>query len=368
MSQNPDDAPPKKASLGKKLLLPFGTLVVILTLVEVAMRVRMKLKYGRTANEFYASEVHPTAGFRVPVPHQQIGPLHINSHGFRGPDLDDPKPDRRVRIAFLGASTTFCAEASSDEMTWPAQLTRMLSQEFQKNEFDYVNGGIPGIGADESLRNLEHRIAPLAPDIVVIYHATNDLSRDTRLLAESQGLFIVKGDERSFLARISVTWDLIEKNLKVKARTRAAQSNEDRLQFDPSELSQQYRQALTRLVEKAQSVCNRVVVVTFSTRLRKEQSDEERSDACITSFLYMPYMTVEGLLAGFAAYNQVNREVAAATGSLLVDDEDSIPATPQVFKDSVHLTDLGCEKMAARIFRRLEYDPAFLELLKQRQR
>ncbi|MFH0946684.1 MAG: SGNH/GDSL hydrolase family protein [Planctomycetota bacterium] len=368
MGQKPDAAPSAKASFGKKLLLLLGTLVVILTLLEVAMRVRMKMKYGRTGNEFYASEVHPAAGFRVPLPDQEIGPLHINSHGFRGPELETPKPGGRVRIAFLGASTTFCAEASSDEKTWPGQLIRMLSERFPMNEFDYVNGGIPGIGADESRRNLEYRIAPLQPDIMVIYHATNDLSRDTRLLAEKQGLFTVKGDERSFLARISVTWDLIEKNLKVRARTRAAMNEGDRLQFDATELSAQYRQVLTRLVEKAKSLCDRVVVVTFSTRLRKEQSAEERLAACNTSLLYMPYMTVDGLLAGFAAYNQVNREVAAATGSLLVDGEDSIPANEAMFKDSVHLSDLGCEKMAARIFSRLVEDPGFLEILRKRER
>jgi len=332
------------------------------------MRVRMKLKYGRTTNEFYASYVHPEAGFRVPVPSQEIGPIHINSDGFRGPELENPKPEGRIRIAFLGASTTFCAEASSDAKTWPAQLVRMLGERFPRNEFDYVNGGIPGIGADESLRNLEHRIAPLQPDVVVIYHATNDLSRDTRLLAESRGLFTVKGDERSLLARISVTWDLIEKNLKVRARSRAAKESEGRLQYDAKELAEKYRAVLTRLVDRAKALSERVVVVTFSTRLREEQSPEERLAASNTSLLYMPYMTVEGLLEGFAAYNQVNREVATGTGCLLVDGEHSIPATSEIFKDSVHLTDLGCEKMAERIFARLVADPQFLELVKSRER
>ena len=358
----------KPAALSKKLLLLVGAVSVGLLLLEGALRVRMLVKYGRTNNEFYASEVHPTAGFRVPVPNQQVGALHINSHGFRGQDIEDPKPKDRIRIAFLGASTTFCAEASGADRTWPARLTARLAERFPKAEFDHINGGIPGIGANESMRNLRHRIAPLSPDVIVIYHATNDLSRDTRKLAEQQGLFTVKGDERSLLARISVCWDLIEKNLKVIARKRAAGTGEGRLTYDMAELSRQFRDALTQLVEEAQAVSKVVVLVTFSTRLRAEQTPEAQLAASNTSLLYMPYMTVKGLLEGFAAYNRTIREVAATTGVVLVDDEHSIPSDPEHFQDSVHLTDQGCEKMAERLLRVLEQDPRFLMLVESRQR
>jgi len=358
----------KQASLFGKLMLSFGVLAVGLLLLEGAARIRLLVKFGRTDNEFYRSEMHPEARFRVPVPDQQIGSLRINSHGFRGEEIEDPKPEGRIRIAFLGASTTFCAEVSASDRTWPARLIARLAERFEPVEFDQVNGGIPGIGADESLRNLRHRIAPLSPDVVVIYHATNDLSRDTRKLAEQQGLFTVAGDERSFLARISVGWDLIEKNLKVMARKRAASAGEDRLQYDAEQLAAEFHDVLTRLVEEARGVSRLVVLVTFSTRLRAEQTPEEQLAASNTSLLYMPYMTVQGLLDGFAAYNRTIRDVAAETGAVLVADENSIPSDAAHFRDSVHLTDQGCELMAERLFEVLQQEPRFLNLVAEHSR
>ena len=55
-----------------------------------------------------------------------------------------PKPPGRVRLAFIGASTTFCAEVSSDAAAWPDLVVETLHGRFPGTRFDYVNGGVPG--------------------------------------------------------------------------------------------------------------------------------------------------------------------------------------------------------------------------------
>ena len=60
---------------------------------------------------------------------------------------------------------------------------------------DYVNAGVPGYGLDSVLRNLEHRVRPLRPEIIVIYEATNDLSFDTYELAKRLGLVFKRPGE-----------------------------------------------------------------------------------------------------------------------------------------------------------------------------
>ena len=56
-------------------------------------------------------------GLRLPMPGFTSPRLTINSLGFRGPELPRKKPPGTYRIAFLGGSTTYCAEVSGDDKT-----------------------------------------------------------------------------------------------------------------------------------------------------------------------------------------------------------------------------------------------------------
>lgn len=53
----------------------------------------------------------------------------------------------------------------------------------------------------------------------------------------------------------------------------------------------------------------------------------------------MPYLTPEAILEGFQHYNEVMRSVAAEENTLLIGDEDSIPADAVHYRDSAHFTD-----------------------------
>ena len=45
--------------------------------------------------------------------------------------------------------------------------------------------------------------------------------------------------------------------------------------------------------------------------------------AVVTAAFYMPYMSVDGIIAGFAAYNRAILSAAARGGALLIGGEDS---------------------------------------------
>ena len=99
-----------------------------------------------------------------------------NSFGFRSPEITVAKPPGHVRIAFLGGSTTYCAEVSSNEMTWPHLVWKALHERWPDLDLDYINAGVPGYTTRALLPALEKRVARFNPDIIVIYEATNDLS------------------------------------------------------------------------------------------------------------------------------------------------------------------------------------------------
>jgi lysophospholipase L1-like esterase len=357
---------PRASSLLRKLVLLFGGLLVGLLVVEGAARLRQYFKYGTVRAQVSVWATDPVTGLTIPAPGGFAGGIRIDSRGFRNPELSSPKPEGTIRLAFLGASTTFCAECGPNEQTWPHLVCEAIARRFPGARFDYINAGVPGYTTEHSLVNFEGRVKPLEPDVVVIYHGTNDLSLDTRRLAQEQGVHEIQAEDHSWLARISVAWFLIEKNLTIKARQRNAADAASRLRFDPVGLSGGFRTRLDRLVSRVGEACPVVALATFSTHVRRDQPREKQLEACNTSLYYMPYMSIEGLLDGFDEYNRVIREVATRRKALLIGDEHAIPADATGFADSVHFSVAGSRIMAERVANALAESTALRELVRTR--
>jgi lysophospholipase L1-like esterase len=356
---------PQRPRRGRRLLLVLGALALGALLAEAAARVRFYLQYG-TFFRVHTFAIDPATSLRIPPPGRDTGAIRIDSRGFRNPELDVPKPAGRIRLAFLGASTTFCAEASSDAATWPSLVCDAVRAAHPGAAVDFVNAGVAGYTLDDLLQNLELRVRPLAPDAIVIYEATNDLTRWSREQAKEQGVYAGHADSEDWLAQISLAWHLIEKNVLVRLRQSSAAQAAGRLALDEARVVPPFRERLERLVRRAREVAPVVALVTFAQRARAGQSAEEQRAACVTHAYYMPYMSHAGLVRGFAAYNAAVRDVARAEGALLVGGEDEVPPDAEHFADSVHFTDAGCRWQAQRVARGLESAPAFQALFERR--
>jgi lysophospholipase L1-like esterase len=345
-------------------LLVLLVVVLMLTLAEGTVRVRQWVKYGHFSHldDIYAMDQE--TGLRVPRSGASTGTIHINSLGFRGPPVSQLKTAGQLRLAFLGASTTFCAEVSSDELTWPHLVSETINNNASGVTVDYVNGAVPGYTVQSSLMNLRERITPLEPDVIIIYHATNDLSRETRSLAEKQGIYRAgTADEMSWLAEHSLLWFLVEKNLRLRSLREKTTDMKQRLEFSPSQLGSQFEADLKELVTEAKKVSSMVALVTFSHRIRAGQTPEQQLEAAGSALYYMPFMSPPALIDSFARYNEIITEVARETGVLLIDGEELIPGDGEHFNDTVHFKDAGSRAMARRVSEALLRLPALQELL-----
>jgi len=351
------------SDLAKRLLLLLCSMLVGLLLVEGALRVRQWIRHGTVKNTVHEFAIDPESNLRIPQPLRDSGRIKTDSRGFRNPELDQPKPAGRIRLAFLGGSTTFCAEASSNENTWPHLAWESLSAAYPEAEFDYVNASLPGGSVEESLINLRVRVAPVEPDVIVVYHATNDLSHDTRMLAAQQGIFRAGGEEPGLLARWSLSWYLLEKNLRLRQRQKASTAASGRLRFQPDRLARGFEDRLVELLGASRGVARLATVATFSHKVRRDQPTAEQLKNCDTSLYYMPYMTVEGLLDGFDAYNRAIRRAAERSGAVVIEGEETIPGDDRHFNDSVHFTDAGSHLMANRIVDALRNSAEFRVLV-----
>ncbi len=332
-----------------------GTTLIICCLLllaaEAAVRIRSAMRYGGTfwgIEETYQTD--PATRLRIPVPNSRFGAIRINSFGFRSPQIAREKPAGRLRVAFLGASTTYCAEVSSNAMTWPALVVKALHQHWPAVDLDYINAGVPGYTAQASLRRLKLQVAQFKPDLIVIYHATNDLSANSYQLAHEQGVAPRRQEaDMGWLSRHSLLVYLIDKNLEVMRLQRQATNPTAKITLDQARLDSDFRRDYTDLVVGSLKVAKLVATVTFSPRIRLSETPKERREAAVTDLYYMPYMTPSDLLAGYTGYNQVIREVAKSYGAVLVGNEDAIPADREHYVDSVHFTDAGSIAMANRV-------------------
>jgi lysophospholipase L1-like esterase len=339
--------------------------ISILMLAEGIVRVRQKVKYGFTEDIGTIYRIEPSSGLKLPIANKTMGGIKINSLGFRSPELISPKPDTIVRLDFLGGSTTFCAEASSNEHTWPHLVWEQVKKAKPNQQFDYLNAAVPGYTVKTSLKNLQKRVKYLDPDVIIIYHATNDLAADSRLFAVKQGLYQNAEKNRDLVSKYSLLLSLVKKNLLIRKRQEQA-VDDLKLEFEPRELSAGFKKRLRRLVEESQKFAKLVAVVTFSHQIRREQDRAIQLKAANTALYYMPYMNIDGLLAGYEEYNKIIRAVTEDTGALLIEGEMDIPGNDTYFYDSVHFTDAGSVLMARRVSRALLGSAEFNAILKQK--
>ena len=336
------------------VLVPVLGIALLLLLAEGATRARQALRYGSASMlEDYWTEDART-GLRIPVAGFSKGRISINSRGFRGPEIAVPKLPGTLRVAFLGASTTWCAEVSGNNYVWPHLVTAALGSAFPNARFDYVNAGVPGYTMRTIRENLVLRVAPLEPDVIVIYEVSNNLSGELREIAAQRGLIeSAKVQELTWVSRYSLFAYLVEKNLHVIKARRTAHAGTVRLDIDPDSLGAEFRQDLMQVVRAAQQSARLVALVTFSIHLRPGQSPEQQARASESALFYTPFASADLVMAAYERYNNIVREVARETGALLIEGEADIPGDSVHFTDTVHFTDAGSRFMAERVSRGL---------------
>jgi lysophospholipase L1-like esterase len=317
-------------------------------LAEGAVRLRQYLKTGTAAGHSGLYKDNHVVGLRVLNPGYSAGPISINRLGFRGTEITAEKPPGVFRIAVLGASTTFCAEVSSDDAVWVQMLGPLLQPQIKDRKIEVINGGVPGYTVASSRKNWRHNIERLKPDWVIVYHATNDLSGELRSLAMAQGLAFTQPPEAFWLARKSLLVELVMKNLLVLA-SQQTRSVQQMVRIDGVELGRAFTDELSGLAAEIGSSGAGLSLATFSTQLRTEQSAEMRLRAMASARVYTPFASPDVLIQGFADYNAKIRSVARAAGVHVIEGEHDIPGDAKHFVDTVHFSDAGSAAMARRV-------------------
>jgi hypothetical protein len=327
---------------------------------EAALRIVQMAKFGTptTVEESVNFAIDAVTGLRLPVPGSTHGRINYNSLGFRGPELQVPKPDGALRIAYLGSSTTL-DPYSSDSESWTAVATEVLQQAVENCEIDYLNAGVAGFATDRMLRYFDGRVRQAEPDVVVVVPSDINLDLDSYMVRH--GLHDGLHYRPSWLARHSVLWSKLEMNATIIKRQRAAMRSNGRDDIPVSEIVPAFDRRLRALVSAIRMNGSQPVLLMMGGQVRRGQSKSDQVEAAATDLFYMPYITIEGLLDVKDQYARVVRRVGSDLQVPVIALRSTVPADKEHYRDSSHYTPVGSAKAGRAIGEALRDLPAMRE-------
>lgn len=111
---------------------------------------------------------------RLTLPDGRTARVHVDRHGFRGPEHDARKPPGVTRILALGGSNTFGVSVADGE-TYPARMQARLDARCP-GEFEVWNGGHVSYVLRQKAAQARAAARAFDPDLILVQH----YNRETR--------------------------------------------------------------------------------------------------------------------------------------------------------------------------------------------
>ena len=87
--------------------------------------------------------------------------------------------------------------------------------------------------------------------------------------------------------------------------------------------------------------------------MRSDQSYEQQLESARTHRHHIPYLNLDDMVTVFERYNEVIREYSDRENVVVIETDVALEATSENFFDSVHLTDVGSQRLGKHIANRL---------------
>ena len=274
-----------------------------------------------------------------------------NSLGLRGRDVPRKKGPNTFRIICVGGSTTENAYVNDDE-TYPAQLERMLQEQYPKVNVEVLNAGLSAYSTAHTLINFQLNLVGLEPDLLVVYQAINDLmpmgypdfQSDYRNFYTSYHLRrLVETDLRyepdwpGWLRRTGVG------QLLLRARRRTVIWDFDEAGPRPGFLMHRvapdvlrvYERNLLHLVHLARAADVEVCLSTFAHVLKPVMPAETLKR--LRRFPWYHHLSPRAVCEALIRMNVIVSRLAERERTLFVDNDKLMPKDLSLFIDTCHM-------------------------------
>lgn len=275
-----------------------------------------------------------------------------NRQGFRDDREFGPKPPDTLRIACLGASTTYGVSVPNNDDTFPAQLEKALTADpiAGWRNVEVLNLGVGGYTSAEILSLLHFYALPLEPDVVLIHCAINDVvprfyddfgcdyAHFRTLWREPNPSPLARWAYRSQLV-LWAGWKLgILEPLTLQSRTQRPLPDAARaMQNIDKHGADCFRRNIDAAITLAEAAGAQVWLVT-QAYLDHPDFALQSADARVLE---------QGYRRGQSEHNDVLRDLAALRSTGLADIDVATPRDRAYFADPIHMTSAGNRFKAA---------------------
>jgi hypothetical protein len=275
-------------------------------------------------------------------PHARYLKWHLNSLGYRGPEL----PERGVRVVCLGSSETFGLYEAADK-EYPRQLEVRLGERAGQGAYAVLNAAYPGMSMLTIGRRLPELLDRVKPRIVVIYPSF------TGYVEPPDPHVIPPAPKPSRLPRIAARMETVLRAAipeRLQTGLRHWQINREARHLQvmdrlPEENVARFQADLQTVVDMVLARGARVVLVTHATRFGARVAPEEES-VLVAWRKFYPMLAPGGFLDMEERMNAVVRAVAKERGLGLADAARRMPTGARYFAEFVHFTDEGAGRLA----------------------
>ena len=279
------------------------------------------------------------------------GVVHINRHGFRGPDFDLAKPTGTTRIIVVGGSTTFDTCAPSDAHTWTARLEHWLEQLAPGRSFQVINAGMPGFPMIDQIIRLQTELYAFEPDIIIMYAGHGivtpaDAALEREPWSKTPDAAHAVTPWHTWLSRNSRLYERLAR----KEDTPAPRLSESQQSRAAANAARDFRRELTSFSLIARSFGARVVFAEINrvtgSRAPDRFTAEERA-SWQAFFGTAPELVHDG----YVRFHDVWKQVADSTGATFIPVDSTGITGRENFcpGDPIHFSAAGSEEMGRRM-------------------
>ncbi len=375
--------------------------------VRPSLKLLLVLVLGGALTQFVAYRVHKALGRGVTTsqgsdafhPFLQNDPqpnnagMGTNRWGFRGHDIEKAKPPDAYRIFVLGGSTVF-----SGPITVPSThvevLGRILREAHPGTPIEVQNAGAEWHCSEHSLIKLLTRIQTFEPDLVIVWHAINDLYRS--FVPETFAVPPYRDDYAHFHGAASnlvrpagTTLQLVRMKLgywfsdyrydrvRVVGPTGDGVNGLTQMFFPKAEAVDvtswpslsAYERNMTDLVRACRERDIDVILASQPSLYREDLTPSERER------IWFPHAhqqegrrpTVASMQAGMQQFNSVTRALASKHDVGFVDLDAVLPKTVEHLYDDVHYTEQGCLVIGRALAEHVRGNDMIVKRLRARQ-
>jgi lysophospholipase L1-like esterase len=317
----------------------------------------------------FISSMHRYIGY-IPTPNFRKGKNRHNSLGLRGEEVVLPKPEGEFRIICVGGSTTYTSKVEDYKLSYPDLLQENLL-DAGYNHVNVINAGMLSYTTYETLINLQLRLLDLKPDLLIIYHAVNDVH--ARLIWPPDAY---KADNSGYRQSIyeqnlnhgSSIWTYFNLGRIVKANwmnynTQQAKKRREGLAPSSKFYELRYQRILRTYpdgVFKEASVSqmfkvNKPIHFERNINYMISLAQAEEVKVMLSTFAFCPD-TIKQSTYAFPAlkeaiheHNTVLKEIAAERNVPLFDFEKIFPQNKEYYNDDMHVNEKG-SRLKSKLF------------------